>query len=249
MKSRHPLRVVSLPRALSKLGWCSRSQAERLVAEGKVSVNGRIVTQAAFRVDPSADRIDVEGTEASRTKTFVYLLLNKPAGVVTTRSDERQRRTVYDLIPSCRGGGHLFPVGRLDKETTGALLITNDSQLGERLTNPSAKFPKTYAVECEGRLTAEERRRLETGIVLDDGYRTLPAVVERAETDGSISSCLLTIIEGKNRQIRRMFDTLGHPVLSLRRIAIGPVELGTLEEGTVRPLTPREVASLKNETE
>ncbi|MDD8018410.1 MAG: S4 domain-containing protein, partial [Bacteroidota bacterium] len=162
-----PNRVVSVSRALSKLGFCSRSQAEKLVGEGKVSVNKKVVTSPSFRIDPAFDTIFVAGEMIEKEKEFVYLLMNKPLNVVTTRSDERGRKTVYDFIS--RQQSFVFPIGRLDKDTTGALLMTNDSQLGEKLTNPDSKFPKTYEVVCEGTLNRELMHHLSDGVLLDDG--------------------------------------------------------------------------------
>jgi len=249
VRAKQDLRVVSLPRALSKLGLCSRSQAEKLVAAGKVSVNGKVVTSLSFRVDPSHDRFSVEGADVAKEKTFTYLLMNKPVDVVTTRVDERGRRTVYDLLKADRlaeNAGHLFPVGRLDKETSGALLFTNDTQLGEKLTNPNAKFPKTYAVVCEGILNREVLSQLSEGITLEDGYTTLPARVSKMFSENDVSECEITIVEGKNRQIRRMFEQVGFPVLELQRIAIGPVLLGELQSGKLRKLTKDEITQLKD---
>lgn len=249
MKGKQELRAVSLPRALSKLGLCSRSQAEKLVADGKVSVNGKVVTSLSFRVDPARDRFSVEGADVAKEKTFVYLLMNKPVDVVTTRVDERGRRTVYDLLKADRiaeNAGHLFPVGRLDKETSGALLFTNDTQLGEKLTNPNSKFPKTYAVVCEGILNREVLSQLSEGITLEDGYTTLPARIAKMFSENDVSECEITIVEGKNRQIRRMFEQVGFPVLELQRIAIGPVTLGELQSGKLRKLTKDEITQLKD---
>jgi pseudouridine synthase len=241
-----PKRVVSLPRALSKLGFCSRSQAEKLVAAGNVSVNGKVVRSLSFRIDPSIDKVSVDAEPVSKTKEFVYLLFHKPLNVVTTRSDERHRKTVYEFIRKQESSTHLFPVGRLDMETTGALLITNDSQLGERLTNPAAKFPKTYEVTCEGTLTRAKLSLLAEGVTLDDGTTTLPAALSKLYSDGHLSRCEITIVEGKNRQIRKMFDSIGHPVLALQRIAIGPIKLGSLQPGAMRPLREEEIESLQH---
>lgn len=250
MSKSPPKRVVSLPRALSKLGYCSRSQAEKLVAGGSVSVNGSIVRSQSFRVDPAADTIEVDGSTIGKKKKFVYLLFHKPAGVVTTRSDERGRKTVYEYVDAThfKGESHLFPVGRLDKETSGALVITNDSQLGERLTNPDSKTPKKYRVVCEGRLEKRDADALRKGILLADGYTTLPSIVENIEYDSSTTVCEITIVEGKNRQVRRMFESLNHPVVQLTRISIGSLPLGTLPEGMLRPLTETEIELLKQST-
>ena len=241
-----PKRVVSLPRALSKLGYCSRSQAEKLVGAGNVSVNGRVIRLPSFRVDPALDTIDVNGNTIGKKKEFIYLLFNKPSGVVTTRSDERGRKTVYDYLNATqiKGKSHLFPVGRLDKETSGALLMTNDSQLGERLTHPDSKTPKTYHVVCEGKLVSKEIDALGNGILLSDGYKTLPAKVENIEHSSVTTTCEITIVEGKNRQIRRMFESVNHPVIQLKRISIGTLKLGGLPEGTLRSLTEKEIESL-----
>ncbi|MFA6541071.1 MAG: pseudouridine synthase [Bacteroidota bacterium] len=248
MRPVHNTRVVSLPRALSKLGYCSRSQAEKHIAAGEVSVNGKVMTSLSFRVDPLKDTIVVKGEPVNKKKEFVYLLMNKPVDVVTTRVDERGRTTVYDILKNDRtvqDSGHLFPVGRLDKDTSGALLITNDSQLGEKLTNPESKFPKSYHVVCEGTLNREVLSVLAEGIELDDGYTTLPARVSKMFSENDVSECEITIVEGKNRQIRRMFETLGHPVLELKRIAIGSVQLGELQTGKMRKLKAEEIAKLK----
>lgn len=248
MKNQQVKRVVSLPRAISKLGYNSRSQAEKLVLSGAVSVNGRVVKSISFRVDPAKDKISIKDEVLNKEKTFVYFLLYKPIDVVTTRNDEKGRATVYELLSRekmLEGLGHIFPVGRLDKDTSGALLVTNDSQLGEKLTNPKSKFPKTYRVVCEGTLSREHLSQLAEGIELDDGYTTLPAKISKLYSENSISQCQITIVEGKNRQIRRMFEAIGFPVMELQRTAIGSLQLGGLQSGQLRKLTMDEIAELK----
>ena len=167
--------------------------------------------------------------------------MNKPAGVVTTRSDELGRKTVYDLLGE--QGKWIFPVGRLDKETTGLLLLTNDHRLGEQLTNPASRIPKCYRVELDKTLTEGERNEIEGGLLVDD-EQLLPATVTPVGDKLQSTQIDVTIYEGKNRQIRRMFESFGHTVLSLERISIGELHLGNLEIGKVRELTIAEMKSL-----
>lgn len=236
---RSGIHQVSLPRALSKLGVASRSQAMLLVKEGKVSVNGSVVASPDIWVDLRSDRIEVDGKPAMK-RSFVYLALNKPAGFVTTRSDERGRKTVYDLLPS--DYQLLFPVGRLDKESSGLLLFTNDTQFGEMITSPESKLPKRYAVGLNEGLRKEHAQIMRAGMKLDDGTALMSAEILIQSSDPAC--CEVTIREGKNRQIRRMFETLGYDVVVLKRLSVGSVELGTLREGQTRVLTNEELSQL-----
>lgn len=230
---------ITLARALSKLGIASRTQAEKLIRDGKVKVNGKLVRSPSVWVDPRSERITVAET-AARPAVHRYFVLNKPVGVVTTRSDELGRMTVYDLLP--KNLPWMFPVGRLDKDSSGLLLLTNDTRLGERISAPLYKVPKTYRVELDRPLADEDRRQLESPMTLRNGTRLQPATVQRYRRP--TSHIEITIREGKNRQIRRMLQQLGYSVIALQRIRIGPIELGNLPEGKLRPLTDGEMKAL-----
>jgi len=231
---RRPSAGVSLARALSKLGYTSRSLAEEMIRAGRVRLNGAVEHNPSRRCDPASDRISVDGSLV-REETMITLALHKPVGVVTTRSDERGRRTVYDLVGE--RGKWVFPVGRLDKDTSGLLLLTNDHRLGEELTNPHAKVPKTYRVELDRPLSPDDAALLRKGLTLD-GVRLLPARV--TILGGPIVE--LIIREGKNRQIRRMCASLDYTVRSLVRVKIGAFSLGSLKPGEVRVLSKAEIA-------
>ncbi|HXG01491.1 MAG TPA: pseudouridine synthase [Bacteroidota bacterium] len=231
---------ITLARALSKLGVVSRTQAVRLIREGKVKVDGRVVHSPNLWVDPRKERIIVAGISARR-KERVYYAFHKPVGVITTRSDELGRRTVYDLLPKTLPW--VFPVGRLDRDTSGLLLLTNDTRFGERITNPLSKVPKTYVVVLDRQLAEKDRHVLEAPMTLRDGTQLQPAVVK--PVPGAQPTFEITIVEGKNRQIRRMFRELGYGVIGLKRIRIGRIELGSLKEGELRPLSDEELKSLE----
>jgi 23S rRNA pseudouridine2605 synthase len=236
MKTTRTDRNVSLARVLSKLGYCSRAEAGRLVAEGKVSVNGRTVLDGSMRCSMETDRIAVEGVPLDKKK-FVYIMMNKPAGVVTTRADERSRTTVYDLLGDV--GQWVFPVGRLDKETTGLLLLTNDNRLGEKLTNPDAHVPRLYHVELAHPVTAGQIETLSRPMRID-GIRLKPATVGKL----SPTRVSIEIHEGKNRQIRKMCAAAGCEILSLERVKIGKLELRGLAPGKWRLLQENELEKL-----
>jgi pseudouridine synthase len=230
--------AVSLARALSKLGYTSRSLAEQMIRDGRVRLNGTIVNHPSRRCDPAHDRIVVDGSPV-RGEQLLYLALHKPVGVVTTRSDERGRRTIYDLL-----GEHeqwLFPVGRLDKETSGLLIMTNDHRFGEMLTNPRSTIPKTYMVGLEKPLAPSDAATMRKGMTLD-GLPLLPAGVRILE--GPLVE--LIIREGRNRQIRRMCESLGYRVRSLARTKIGSFALGSLPPGAIRPMSREEITRCLN---
>lgn len=234
--------VASLPRALSKLGFCSRTEALRLIEDGRVSVDGAVVRNPARRVDLSRAKIRVDGA-AVASAAPVYLMINKPRGLVTTRSDPQQRGTVYDCLAGADDLPFVAPVGRLDKASEGLLFMTNDTLWAERLMNPASNVLKHYHVKIDRRADAALLRALTEGIV-DNGER-LTARAATVLREGTHTSWLeIVLSEGKNRQIRRLLAAHGVEVLRLVRVSIGGVSLGDLPKGAYRLLTPEEVTKL-----
>jgi 23S rRNA pseudouridine2605 synthase len=232
---------LRLNKYIAQAGIASRRQADELISRGKVRVNGRVVRELGTMVAPG-DRVDVSGTPVVARDEPAYLVAHKPAGVVTTMRDPQGRRTIAQMLPP---GPRVVPVGRLDYDTSGVLLLTNDGDLANRLLHPSFGVEKTYRATIGGRLSAQEVQRLHEGVHLDDvraGAAKLRVVAVRR--DHSVVD--ITIHEGRNRQVRRMFETLGHPVLALARLRFGPIALGDLPPGHVRPLTDKERSALEN---
>ena len=230
-----------LQKVLARAGIGSRRAVEELIARGRVRVNGRRA-ELGRRVDISKDKVEVDGLLVPLGHGLVYYLLNKPVGVVTTASDDLGRQTVVELVdPQVR----VWPVGRLDIDTEGAIILTNDGELTHRLTHPSFEVPKTYVAEVEGRIGGAALRRLRTGVDLDDGPAR-PSQASIVEQSGKRSLVEITVREGRNRLVRRMFSAVGHPVLRLARVSIGPVALGRLKPGAIRKLGPEEVRLLYN---
>jgi 23S rRNA pseudouridine2605 synthase len=225
-----------LQKVLARVGIGSRRTAEDLIAAGRVTVNGEVAVLGR-RVDAETDRVEVDGVPIGVRAGLVWYLLNKPRGVVTTASDPHAERTVVQLVPD---EPRVFPVGRLDADTEGLLLLTNDGELTHRLTHPSYGVEKTYVAEVVGAPTPADVRRLREGIELEDG-KTAPAKV--ALTPPSVLT--ITIHEGRNRQVRRMCDAIGHPVVRLVRTRIGPISDRSLKPGAWRPLTNDEVHALE----
>jgi 23S rRNA pseudouridine2605 synthase len=235
---------VSLARALSKLGVTSRALAREMIRGGRVTVNGKVLTNPDVRVHPEREAIVVDGKTVARNARL-YIMMNKPDGYVTTRSDERGRRTVYDLLKD--PDRWLFPVGRLDRDSRGLLLFTNDTQWANALMDPKEKIPKVYQVRLDREIDIRDMKRFESGLVLDDGYQTRPAEIKRLQrADGHWVEAAIT--EGKNRQVRRMMKALGYDVQSLIRTRIGPVSLEGVPEGGARPMTRDEIRALTLKT-
>jgi len=232
--------LKTLDRVLSKAGVGSRVEAARWVRAGRVRVNGRPVRDPDHWVDMERDRVRLDG-KPLQARQRIYLLLYKPAGYLTTYRDPQGRPTVYDLVADA--GTFLSPVGRLDLDTSGLLLMTNDNQFAERVTNPNSHVPKTYLVKASARLTDDQLQRLRDGIELSDGP-TRPAQVVRVRDSAKYTHFEITLTEGRNRQIRRMVEALGATVLELVRVRIGNMRIGTLPIGKWRMLTEAEVRAL-----
>ncbi len=231
---------VRLQKVLAAAGIASRRAAELLIDEGRVEVNGAVVTEQGRRVDPERDTIRVDGSRIPPPRRHVYLVVNKPRGVVSTMEDPEGRPTLADLVPHKE---RLFHVGRLDTDTEGLIILTNHGEFAHRLAHPSYEVSKTYLAEVEGVLDNHALRRLEKGVTLDDGPVRPDKV--RLVTRGAEKTLLeVTLHEGRNRIVRRMMDAVGHPVRRLSRMAIGPVRLGQLKLGEARELTRKELGSL-----
>jgi 23S rRNA pseudouridine2605 synthase len=223
----------------------SRRAADRLISSGAVKVNGRVPPPEGLLIDPDHDRVTVDGRDIRPRTQHRYLMLNKPLGVITTARDESGRTTVLDVIGEEGMAGHrLFPIGRLDADSTGLLLLTDDGDLAFRLTHPSYKVPKEYIAVVGGRVPKSKLEELRQGVVLDDGP-TAPAEIEvMAALPGPTTELRVVISEGRHRQVRRMLMHVGHRVQSLRRSAFGPLKLGRLKVGGWRLLVDREVEAL-----
>lgn len=236
---------LSLARALSKFGVCSRKQAERLIVAGRVRVLGEVVAWPARRIDPRRDVISVDGRPVGEERERVVIALHKPVGYLTTRSDPAGRPTVYDLLGDL--SRWLFPVGRLDRDSSGLLLLTNDHRLGERLTNPDSHLPKTYHVLVAGVPDEQALRALREGVVLAGGTPTRRARVRAlGAARGGGTWLEIGLTEGKNRQVRRMCQSVGHEVQSLVRVRVGRLALGDLPPGEWRWLGPEDLACLES---
>jgi len=232
--------LKTLDRILSKAGRGSRTEARRWIQAGRVRVNGRVVTDPEHWLDPKRDRVALDGSPLKAARKE-YLLLYKPKGYLTTYRDPKGRKTVYDLLDG--RGRYLFPAGRLDLDSSGLLVMTNDSALAERLTHPDHEVRKTYLVKASVRLDDGQLDALRGGVTLKDGP-TRPARVTPLRETGGRTVFEITLTEGRNRQVRRMVEAVGATVLKLVRVAIGPIRIGNLAIGASRPLTPSELRAL-----
>jgi len=236
-----------LQKILSRHGIASRREAEQMILAGRVAVNGNKVTELGTKADPESDRIEVDGKLLqTNAPKFVYLLLNKPIGVMSTCDDPQGRKTVLDILPSQYR--HVYPVGRLDYNSSGALILTNNGDFANYLMHPRHHVPKTYEVWVKDIPSDRVIKQWQDGVILD-GKLTLPASVnirqiERCKYQTPRTQLQIVVSEGRNRQIRRVAEQLGHPVLSLHRVAIATISLETLKVGSYRPLIDQEIETL-----
>ncbi len=227
-------RTVRLQKYLAACGIASRRKAEEIITQGRVTVDGQVVTAMGVQVDPSHQEIRLDGTLVLPQEGFLYVLLNKPAGYVTTMSDPQGRPIVTSLLHGITT--RLFPVGRLDFDTEGALLLTNDGELAQKIQHPSYEVTKTYEAQVYGRPSAAKILQLEQGIILE-GKKTAPAQLHILARKGSTTSIRITIHEGRKRQVKKMFQAIGHPLFHLQRTAYGNLFLGGLLPGKFQFLT------------
>jgi 23S rRNA pseudouridine2605 synthase len=227
-----------LQKVLAKAGIASRRGAEKLIRQGKVRVDGKVVTEMGTKVDPGTQAIECEGIALSSQEKKVYVLLHKPSGYLSTVDDPQGRPIVTDLLKNIKE--RVYPVGRLDLDTEGALLLTNDGELAQKILHPSHEVNKTYVAKVKGLPGKKKLDALSKGIELE-GRKTWPADIEVLNT--KVQSAIIRIIihEGRKRQVRKMFEAIGHPVLELKRIAYGQLELGELRSGKYRFLTPADI--------
>lgn len=232
-----------LNKFLASCGVASRRESEKVILDGRVKINGKVVTELSTQVNPERDKVTVDGNPVKPVNEYSYIMMYKPKGCVTTHKDEKGRKTVYSYLEDLNIP-HLVPVGRLDYDTEGLLLLTNDGELVHALTHPSHEVPKTYVVKVEGEVLEHKLAQLRKGVEID-GVKTAKAKVKLVEFKDNISRFEMTIHEGRNRQIRKMFEAVGEEVIFLKRVSIGNVRLGGLARGTYRYLNDNEIEYLK----
>jgi pseudouridine synthase len=235
-----------LQKFLAHAGIASRRHAEELIQAGVVTVNGAVVGELGTRVDPQRDDVRVRGRRVSLPETHLYVAMNKPEGIITTATDPRGRRTVLDILPAGWRSQRVYPVGRLDRDSEGLLLLTNDGEFAFRLAHPRFSLPKEYHALIEGEPSPEALDQLRQGVLMRGEQRpTSPAKVRVIHRHEHATWVSVEIHEGRNRQVRRMFEAVGYRVVRLQRVRVGPLELGNLRPGKSRPLTEAEVQALR----
>jgi len=237
------LTLIRLQKILAQAGIASRREAEKIITAGRVKVNGATITELGTKANPEKDLIQIDGNELSLSEKKVYYLLNKPTGYVTTMKDPQGRPTVAKLISLIKE--RVYPVGRLDYDTSGLLLITNDGNLANAMTHPKKEIDKCYEVKVAGIPSKEALIKLQKGIMLDDGM-TAPARVRILKKEGTRAWLEIIIHEGRNRQVRRMCEAIGHKVIKLKRVRFGPLTLANTVPGKVRKLTQDELNKLRD---
>lgn len=233
--------MIRLQKFLSNCGVCSRRQAEQHILEGNISVNGKVVTQLGFKINENKDKVYFKNSIVNFEHKKIYIMLNKPKYCVTTVKEQFNRKTVLDYINIKE---RVVPVGRLDYDTSGLLILTNDGDLTYKLTHPKHNINKVYIAKVYGVPTKEKLVTFEKGIIIDD-YKTAPSKIDLLEKDGKFSILKISITEGRNRQVRKMCEKIGHKVISLKRIAIEKLHIGNLKIGEYRYLTKEEICYLK----
>ena len=230
---------------LASCGIASRRKCEQLVLDGRVTVNNKKITSLSTEVDEETDKVSVDGKKVEPIHKHIYIMLNKPKGYISTTSDEKGRKTVLELLDPKFSEKRIFPVGRLDYDTEGLLLLTTDGELSNRLMHPRHEITKTYVAKIEGEITEAELNKIRGGVILD-GEKTNKCKAKVVGFSDNISRVEVTISEGRNRQIRRMFETINREVVFLKRVAIGEIRLGGLYRGESRELKDEEIEYLKN---
>ncbi len=228
---------------LAGTGLASRRKCEQFVLEGRITVNGKVVSNLAFDVSEK-DNVRVDGKRVTLPTKFTYIMMHKPKGYLTTVSDDRERKTVMELLPD--NYKNLMPVGRLDFNSEGLLLFTNDGEIAQKITRPKHEVSKLYSVKVEGEVTKEDVKNMQSGVELVDGTKFKECEIRIKEIKNRKTSLEVVLKEGKNREIRKIFDKYNYNVIFLKRVAIGEIRLGGLTRGTVRPLRPSELEYLKS---
>lgn len=238
--------IVRLQKYIAMSGVASRRAAETMIQEGRVSVNGKKVTEQGVKIETGADNVSVDGKPIKAKNKNYYIMLNKPVGYVSTVKDQFERPTVVDLVKKDLEDARIFPVGRLDYDTEGLLLLTNDGDFTYKVTHPKFEKDKTYIATIKGGITIAGINKIRRGVYIEENFKTSPAQAEILDAVDGRTYIQITIHEGKNRQVRKMFEAVGCKVIGLKRIKIGTVELGNLPLGRWRHLTSHEVSYLMN---